>query len=325
MPITKAGNGTITYIPLDRKDIFDATGVIRHSEFAICDHTDQVKQIQFDPSAQATNTTVIIKSGASVSNITLTLPTTTGTLALVGGSGGNSFTTIQPDFGTSPTASSATDTLSLSSSDASITVTGNSGTKTINFAAGSSLVTLTGTQELTNKTLTSSVAKGTWTTSGTWIVPAHTLGGNVTFSENTEIVLVTALSADGKYCGITTVGTAGATLAFGDLVYFDNATSRWKLVIATADSTSGSVAIGICVLAAASNGSATNILLYGKIRADAKFPTLTVAAPVYAGTTAGTIQVAQPSATDQVIRIMGYAMTTDELWFKPSNDYMTHV
>lgn len=41
------------------------------------------------------------------------------------------------------------------------------------------LVTLTGSQELTNKTLTSSVGKGTWAASGTWTLPALTLGGVV--------------------------------------------------------------------------------------------------------------------------------------------------
>lgn len=56
-----------------------------------------------------------------------------------GGSGGGgasvAFTTIQPDSGTSPTALTSTDTLTLHSSDASITITGNSATNTVNFTA----------------------------------------------------------------------------------------------------------------------------------------------------------------------------------------------
>ncbi len=35
------------------------------------------------------------------------------------------------------------------------------------------------TNELTNKTLNAAVGKGTWTASGTWTLPAFTLGGNV--------------------------------------------------------------------------------------------------------------------------------------------------
>jgi hypothetical protein len=45
--------------------------------------------------------------------------------------------------------------------------------------ASAGYATLTGNQELTNKTLTSSVGKGTWTASGTWTLPAFTLGGNI--------------------------------------------------------------------------------------------------------------------------------------------------
>jgi hypothetical protein len=147
----------------------------------------------------------------------------------------------------------------------------------------------------------------------------------VTFSENISMALVSALSADGKYCGITEAGTAGEALAFGDVVYFKAADSRWWLANAGSTTTSGAVRIGIVVLAAAAGGNATTILLWGKIRADANFPTLTIGAPAYIATTNGDIQVAQPSSTDQVIRIVGYGNTADELFFCPSNDYITHT
>ena len=63
-----------------------------------------------------------------------------------GGASSNSFEIIQPDHGTSPTASSPTDTLTLTSSDASITITGNSATKTVNLqsVAGGGSVTSVG-------------------------------------------------------------------------------------------------------------------------------------------------------------------------------------
>lgn len=151
-----------------------------------------------------------------------------------------------------------------------------------------------------------------------------TLTGNITFGENTELILDAALSADGKYCGITEDGTLGETVAFGEVVYLKAADSQWYLTDADADATAGAVKVGICVLAGVDNG-ATKILLYGKIRADAKFPALTIAAPVYISTTAGAVQTAQPSGTDDVIRIIGYGNTADELFFNPSNDYITHT
>ena len=81
----------------------------------------------------------------------------------------------------------------------------------------------------------------------------------------------------------------------------------------------------MCVLAAAADGNATNILLQGTIQAASIFPALTVGAPVYAGTTAGDIQVAAPNATDDVVQVIGFGLTADILYFNPSNDYITIV
>lgn len=179
-----------------------------------------------------------------------------------------------------------------------------------------SVPTLSSTSTLTNKTLTSP----TLTTPS-----AFTTGGSITLAENTSVILDAVLSADGKYTGIARAGTAGTTLAFGDLIYLAAADSRWELADADAASTSGDVILGICVLAAASDGDPTTILFYGNIRADAAFPSLTIGAPAYVSTTSGDIQTAQPSGTDDVIRRVGFALTADELFFNPSNDYITHT
>lgn len=219
--------------------------------------------------------------------------------------------------------------LTVSTGDLRVTTAGTN---------SASCVTVGGTQTLTNKTLTSPTlttpalgtpASGTLTNctglpaSG---IAAGVLGGNVTLGESTgQIVLDAALSADGTWSGIMVAGTAGTTLAFGDLIYLAAADSRWELADADAASTSGDVVLGICVLAAAADGNATNVLLYGKVRADAAFPALTIGAPAYAGTTAGDIQTAQPSGTDDVIRVVGFGLTADELFFNPAGSYITHT
>ncbi len=149
-----------------------------------------------------------------------------------------------------------------------------------------------------------------------------TITGDIIFGENAALRLDPALSADGKYCGITEVVTAGETIAFGDLVYLKASDSQWYKTDADASSTSGAVRIGIAVSTGADNGAMT-ILTYGKIRADAKFPTLTVAAPVYISGTAGLITNTAPSATDAVVRIIGYGNDGNELFFCPSNDFIT--
>jgi len=152
-----------------------------------------------------------------------------------------------------------------------------------------------------------------------------TLTGNITLGENTSIDLDPAGSADGKYSGICITGTAGAALAFGDLIYLAVADSRWELTDSDATATSGTPLIGMCVLAAAGDGSATKILLQGTIRADAKFPVLTVGAPAYVGETAGAIQTTIPTGADNVIRVVGRALTADELYFCPSQDHQVVV
>jgi hypothetical protein len=150
-------------------------------------------------------------------------------------------------------------------------------------------------------------------------------GGDLVLAENTSIQLDPSLSADGTYSGTTITGTAGATLAFGDVVYLAAADSRWELTDADAASTSGSVLVGICVQAAAADGNATTILLQGNIRADAAFPALTISAPVYISTTAGDITQTAPNATDDVVRVLGFALTADSMYFNPSPDYVTIV
>jgi hypothetical protein len=171
-----------------------------------------------------------------------------------------------------------------------------------------SVVTVGGTQTLTAKTLT-----------------APSIGGAVTLAENASIDLDAILSADGTYSGECITGTAGTTLAFGDLVYFSAVDSRWELTDADASATAGPVWVGMCVLAAAADGNATKILLRGTIRADTAFPALTISAPVYVSTTAGDIQVAAPNATDDVVRICGHAITADSIYFNPSPDWITVV
>lgn len=178
-----------------------------------------------------------------------------------------------------------------------------------------SVVTVGGSQTLTSKTLTSP----TLTTPS-----AFTTGGTITLAENTSIALDPAGSADGKYSGITVTGTSGYSQAFGDLVYLAVADSRWEAADADAASTSGDVVLAMVVVTG-TNGNACTLLLKGIIRADANFPALTVGAPVYVSTTAGDIQVAQPSGTDDVIRRVGFALTADEILFDPSNDYITHT
>ncbi len=153
-----------------------------------------------------------------------------------------------------------------------------------------------------------------------------TMTGNITLGENTAVALDPAGSADEKWSGITCSGTAGATIAVGDLIYLDVTATEWLLADADAAATSGDVPLGLCILAA-NDGEATNILLIGTMRSAAFPASIDLGAPVYVGVTAGDIQAAQPTGTDDVIRRVGWAISAEPntIYFNPSNDYTTHV
>ena len=186
----------------------------------------------------------------------------------------------------------------------------DAGSITSNFGAidnGSSNITTTGTGALGNITLG---------TDGT--ISALTL------TEKASIALDPAGGADGDYSGITVAGTGGATIAFGRGVYKLAGDSEWYEWDADAVGTSGTILIGMTVTPT-TNGNPVTILLNGIIRADVAFPTLTIGAPVYVGVTAGAIQVAAPTGTDDVIRVAGFALTANEIYFNPSPSHITHT
>lgn len=193
-----------------------------------------------------------------------------------------------------------------------LTVTGNTN---ITFPTSGTLLTTTGSGASLTALAPANMAAGV-------------LGANITLGEGAgQIALDTALSADGTYSGIVMVGTAGYTQAFGDVVYLDPTDSRWE----ACDANSAAGADGDCrgtvgmVVSAGTDGTACTILLRGKIRADAKFPTFTVNNPIYISETAAAVTQTQPTTTDVVIRILGAALTADEMLFMPDNMWITHT
>ena len=153
------------------------------------------------------------------------------------------------------------------------------------------------------------------------MVQAKARGLQRVWDDPTVFFIEKGLNEDGEYSGFVTEGIAGATLAFGDSVYLAVADGRWELTDADAEATAFGK-LGICVMPASADGDDTLILLLGNVRADAVFPTLTVGSPVYVGLTAGDIVTTAPTATDDIVRIIGYGNTANELYFCPSKTYI---
>lgn len=159
------------------------------------------------------------------------------------------------------------------------------------------------------------VANPTFT--GTVTLPTTQLG-------ESSIKLDPALSADETRSGITTTGTAGATIAVGDICYLASS-GKWLLTDGILDGTDTgfSKQLGICILAS-TDTNPTEMLLYGKVRS-AAFPSFTTGSPLYLSNTDGDITGTQPATSNHAIRIVGFALSADDLMFNPSNDWIVRT
>lgn len=133
------------------------------------------------------------------------------------------------------------------------------------------------------------------------------------------------LSADEKRNWDTTAGIAGATIAVGKLCYLASS-NRWLLTDWIVDwtHTGFDKILWICVLAS-TDTNPTEILLKGKIRS-AAFPSFaTIWAPIYMSNTAWEVTQTKPSTSNHAIRKLWFALTADDWFFNPSNDYIVNT
>lgn len=243
MAITKNGEGVIVETPVNQKDQFERSGVIRDDSFAIRDDIDVTKQMKFDVGSQATNCAVTLKAGANASNITLTLPAVTGTLVTADQAGGNSFSIIQPDEGTSPTAEQVGDTLTITSPDGSVLVEGTSGTDTLELSVVGKLSlgggVIDGNLEVVNQD-----GNGI-----PFIVKAHgSQFANIAEIQNASGTPLAAFGLDGTFSapnftgssagtntGDVTIGTANGLSRVGQVLSLQAATSGQAGALTAAD------------------------------------------------------------------------------------------
>lgn len=109
------------------------------------------------------------------------------------------------------------------------------------------------------------------------------------------------------------------SLTPGDLVYYKSDGGVWK---ADADGSGTYPAMGLA-LETASSGS-HEVFLWGLYRDDSRF-NWTVGGLIYLSTTAGSMTQTKPSATDNVVQVLGFATHADRIYFKPHLNYFTAV
>lgn len=131
-------------------------------------------------------------------------------------------------------------------------------------------------------------------------------------------------STDGTATGPWTnaFNSGYSSSAIGDLVYLDSSSTWQKCDMDTSSATySGLVGIALEVKA---SGNALKVALPGSFVYCTAFPALTIGSPVYMSD-AGAIIVAQPSGADDAIRMIGWAVHADKIFFYPSQDYIVHT
>ena len=117
----------------------------------------------------------------------------------------------------------------------------------------------------------------------------------------------------------------GYTTVLGDLVYLDT-TGKWALVDANVV-TGYDCLLGIVLQGGITSGNAVNVALPGTfIYMASAFPTFTIGKPIYMSETAGAVTQTQPVTADAAIRVIGYTVHSDKMYFFPTGvDFITHT
>lgn len=137
-------------------------------------------------------------------------------------------------------------------------------------------------------------------------------------TQNADTLLVPVSSlANQTGQGLIINVTFGETVAIGDPLYI---ASDGKYYIADANGVGKYPVDAISLVAGSGTG---NVLLYGIIRNDS-WTGWTVGGLIYLSTSSGLTQTA-PVATNDVIQVLGRAIASKIILFKPSSDYITHL
>lgn len=146
-----------------------------------------------------------------------------------------------------------------------------------------------------------------------------TVGGDLevtrtagTYTFNTDPVA--RLTSNGAFYGeLLAIGVTAGTVGS---VYYFNGSSDWTLTDADAAATSKGL-LGIVT-----NGAAFNrgMLIRGFFKNTSW--SFTVGSTLYLSTSLGGITQTAPSGTGDIVRVVGYAVAADEVFFNPSQDWI---
>jgi len=132
---------------------------------------------------------------------------------------------------------------------------------------------------------------------------------------DTILDMFAPLGADHTYSGLTDIQTVGESVVFGDLLYFNWTTKRWKKTDADAAATMPGLRIA---LQDKPDGQVCKMLVMGYIRDDSAFNF--AGAMIYASVTPGAMSSTAPTGTGDQVQRVGVAKSANILFFDPSID-----
>ena len=142
-------------------------------------------------------------------------------------------------------------------------------------------------------------------------------GQNITDVQ--ELRLDATPDTDHTATGLTTnTINAGATIAIGDLCYLGSG-GKWLLADADAEATAKGM-LGISAEASTDTNPMITALAGSFVRDDTY--NWTVGAVLYVGLTAGALTETAPSATGDIVRVAGYAVSADVVYFNPGSSWV---
>ena len=156
----------------------------------------------------------------------------------------------------------------------------------------------------------------------------NAIGSTATFNDmNLKVDLeieskknkTTQPTSDNEFNGeIVYFGTSG-TFAAGDVVTL-NTSGQWVKADASAEAT----AYGLMGIALGTSASSNGILINGYARVSA-FSGFTTGVPLFLSETAGDVTSTAPTATNTIVRVLGYKVDTNTVFFKPDNSWIKNL
>jgi hypothetical protein len=188
-----------------------------------------------------------------------------------------------------------------------------------------------GSFEIRAETFESDVATGTapLTIASTTVVTnlnadqldgQHAPTGTIVGTTDTQTLTNKTLQLDDEPITMTVYNGTGGALAKGDLCYVSGDQAGTPSVTLADASTAATSSKMLVVINAAIADTASGLaVVFGWVTGLSGF---TAAAIQYVSITAGDFTETAPSASGEIVRIVGYAMSTTELFFNPSATYL---